>query len=91
MKRCCTCKLFKSLASYHKDKSRKDGLSPQCKCCVAIKMRTLGAAYQKTERGKEVRAKAMKRYYSTEKGKQALARGMMKWAKKILGGESCRS
>lgn len=34
MKRCSKCKVEKELESFPKDKQRKDGYYPQCKCCV---------------------------------------------------------
>lgn len=33
MKRCCTCKETKELDAFNKDRSRSDGLRPQCKAC----------------------------------------------------------
>lgn len=33
-KRCTSCKFTKPLTDFHKDSSRKDGLSIYCKCCV---------------------------------------------------------
>lgn len=33
-KTCCVCKVEKSPSNFHKDKSKKDGLSPRCKECA---------------------------------------------------------
>ena len=33
-KRCTSCKFTKPVEEFHKDKSRKDGLSIYCKTCV---------------------------------------------------------
>jgi len=35
MKKCSRCKEFKVIEAFHKDKSRKDGLSSTCKGCDA--------------------------------------------------------
>ena len=39
MKSCNVCASLKQLDEFHKNKSRWDGLMPQCKSCVKVKNR----------------------------------------------------
>ena len=66
MKTCSKCKIEKDRSEFSKDRSRKDGLYPQCKKChgKAIKK------YSQTDRGKEVNRKAHCKYRQTETGKE---------------------
>jgi 5-methylcytosine-specific restriction endonuclease McrA len=38
MKQCVACRTIQPIASFHKNRTRKDGLAHQCKACTAIRM-----------------------------------------------------
>jgi 5-methylcytosine-specific restriction endonuclease McrA len=61
-KKCGRCGEIKPLDKFYRDKSRKDGLTPQCKACRM--------AYSSSAKSKEVQ----RRYRQTEKYKQSEAR-----------------
>lgn len=47
MKKCIICNEGKNLSEYHKDKSKKDGLSNKCKSCVKSYQKTYQKEYRK--------------------------------------------
>lgn len=58
MEKCCyKCNSIKGIENFHKDRTRKDGLSSLCKECAYIKTRK----YFDTEKGKMVRRKSERR------------------------------
>lgn len=73
LKRCSSCKKWKSLCYFHRNKSRKDGLCKHCKVCRKEidrqsyirnrdrKLQTI-KQYGQTEKGKEVHIKSSKKY-----------------------------
>lgn len=64
-KRCCTCKKFYPLDSFRKDSSRKDGLNPRCRECVAKS----DARYYQAHKEQKIEYDA--RYYRDNKKKKA--------------------
>lgn len=62
-KRCSTCKQYKQLSEFSKDRSRKDGFKNDCKTC--------DRAYRQSEKGKTVHRRANKKYQKTPKAKVA--------------------
>lgn len=58
MKRCYKCKEHKDPSKFSKDRSRKDGLQPQCKDCDRVKRR------EYDERHPEKKTEYNARYYS---------------------------
>lgn len=68
-KRCCQCKLEKSLNDFHKNKSKPDGLAPNCKKCRSINSKTKYSKkikeYKKTwyeENKQQIKKKDKERY-----------------------------
>ena len=74
-KRCSKCKDDFPLSNFYKNKNTKDGLSSQCKTCMSI----VKKAYQKTDKGKAVFAKASKKYRSTERGRAMTSKANHKY------------
>jgi len=66
MKKCCTCKRYKQLTSYCKDRNRHDGLYPQCRSCQKI----VGQKYYIKHRTERIAA--VQRYAGTIRGKQLI-------------------
>jgi len=66
-KTCTKCCETKYLSEFYKDRSRPDGHCGWCKNCQFEHQRE----YQKTLAGKQVQARACKKYNQSEKGKQA--------------------
>lgn len=71
MKRCCTCKEFKPVAEFSKNKTRKDGLQPKCKVCTeeyqkkyrqTVAHKAYQKEYQKTDKFKTINKRAVKKY-----------------------------
>jgi hypothetical protein len=71
LKRCSTCKEFKTLDYFNKDKSRKDGFSWRCKSCHS----EMNKKYSKTPDAKEIaRQRAYERYHANKDEINAKAR-----------------
>lgn len=79
MKRCNTCKKYKFLTEFHKQKASKDGLHPQCKACHR----------ERYARTRERHLQKCREYMDTEKGKAARARRSYK-AQLTPAKENCR-
>ena len=74
MKRCPKCERLLPIKQFNKNRSTKDGLQSWCRACVAAyraEHKVEKAAYQRTPRGKTLRAAANVRYRRTPKGKAA--------------------
>jgi len=69
-KTCPKCKQIKPVSEFHKNQSRIDGYSSWCKICNSENSKR----YNKTERGKIVSKKAVKKYSKTIKYKIARKR-----------------
>lgn len=68
-KQCSKCKQFKSISEFHRNRSTKDGHQNQCKICfkyhlITEKSRAYRRRYRKSEKGKFVNLKSMKRFYT---------------------------
>lgn len=66
LKSCHSCRSVKSIESFSRNASKPDGRADQCRECRA--------AWEKTEKGKQVKVECQKRYMKTPKGKAAAAR-----------------
>ncbi len=65
MKRCPKCDTQKDESEFYNNKTQPDGKETYCIPCKKVAV----AAYQKTDKGKVVNAKANKKFYSTEHGR----------------------
>ena len=62
---CTKCKEIKPATEFHKNRSKKGGLSGECKVCVKV----YGKSYRQTPRGRAMRALCNTRYRKTKKNK----------------------
>ena len=75
MKTCPKCKTDKESLSFHKSRSRKDGLKCWCKdCCRKYQQSKAGKEasrrYNQTKAGKKTKQRADQKHYQTEAGKE---------------------
>ncbi len=68
MKRCYACKTEFDNESFHRDRTKKDGLSNRCKACQALKMKK----YFTSPTGAEAKDRSKEKYSRSEKGRETI-------------------
>ncbi len=86
MKYCPKCDTHKYEEAFYNNKSQPDGLETYCKLCKKEAV----AAYQKTDKGKVVKAKAQRKFIDTPHGRARKQEWERKWRKTERGAENTR-
>ena len=75
-KQCTSCNITypATLGYFYQDQRGSDKLISECRTCFGLRVKR----YSQTDKGKEVKCKAIKRYNQSEKGKVAQRRWALK-------------
>lgn len=72
MKRCCTCKQYKPISEFYRDRSKSDGYQALCKdCCRAYSRTEARKASQKKYDQSAKGRRARQKYTKSPKGREA--------------------
>jgi len=78
-KKCCICKIFKPVSTFHKNATKSDGIQSACKICSNRR----SAVHEKTDKSKQYQSKYQPKYQSeyrkSSAGKIAIAKAMSKY------------
>lgn len=99
MKRCCRCKEEKLLSAFQRDRSRLDGLRPDCRSCVNLSRRQRAQtpeakarrkAYDRSAHGAAAKRAARERYAQSQNGRAVKRVGDKRYAATEAGRASHR-
>jgi len=75
LKTCSRCKLTRPVSEFTKNRSKKDGLSCECRSCKAESQ----ARYLNSDKGRKAVQRAVKKYQATGGGKEAFNKATAKY------------